>query len=68
MRSSEAGRRVLRKYLGDGLWRRGTLGLHYALMRAIGYYMVYLATWEKQQTAEDQIKAYCREHGIPHLD
>lgn len=58
----------VRKYFGDGLWRRGTLGLHYALMRAIGYYMVYLATWEKQQTAEDQIQAYCREHGVPYLD
>lgn len=46
----------------------GVTGLHYALMRAIGYYMVYLATWEMVRGRRDTIHAYCTARGIPYLN
>jgi len=58
----------LQKYFLQGGWREGLYGLHYAMARAIGYYMVYLASWERQRGAVDEIEAYCKLHGIPHLD
>jgi glycosyltransferase involved in cell wall biosynthesis len=58
----------LQKYLLQGLWRMGAVGLHYALMRAISYYMVYLATWERLRGMHDNIRDYCRAHQIPYLD
>jgi glycosyltransferase involved in cell wall biosynthesis len=58
----------LQKFLGQGFWRRGVVGLHYALMRAIGYYMVYVATWERQRGPRDDLAEYCRKRGIPYLD
>lgn len=56
------------RFLLHGYWRRGIAGLHYALMRAIGYYMVYLATWELSVGRRDAIRDYCLAHGIPYLD
>jgi hypothetical protein len=56
------------KYLGQGYWRRGVVGLHYALMRAAGYYMVYVATWERLRGPKDELVEYCRSRGIPYLD
>jgi glycosyltransferase involved in cell wall biosynthesis len=56
------------KYFMQGGWREGIYGLHYAIMRAIGYYMVYVATWERLRGECDEVKAYCDKHGIPHLD
>ncbi len=58
----------LQKYFIQGLWKMGVVGLHYALMRAIGYYMVYLATWEILHNKRDDVRAYCSGHGIPYLD
>ena len=58
----------VQKYFFQGAWRDGVYGLHYAIMRAVGYYMVYLASWERQRGAKDEIETYCNEHGIPHLD
>lgn len=58
----------LQKYLGQGFWRRGVVGLHYALMRAAGYYMVYVATWEQLRGPKDDLGEYCRRRGIPYLD
>jgi glycosyltransferase involved in cell wall biosynthesis len=58
----------VQKYLVQGFWRRGVVGLHYALMRAVGYYMVYVATWERQRGPRDDLGEYCRSRGIPYLD
>ncbi len=58
----------LQKYFLQGAWKEGVYGLHYSLMRAIGYYMVYLASWERQRGTKDEIETYCEQHDIPHLD
>jgi glycosyltransferase involved in cell wall biosynthesis len=58
----------LQKYFLEGHWRHGVTGLHFALLRAIGYYMVYLATWERQRGEHDELRQYCQDHGIPYLD
>jgi (heptosyl)LPS beta-1,4-glucosyltransferase len=56
------------KYFLQRGWREGIYGLHYAIMRAIGYYMVYVATWEALRGEYDEVKAYCQQHGVPYLD
>lgn len=56
------------KYFFQGGWREGIYGLHYAIMRAIGYYMVYVATWEALRGECDEVKRYCEAHSIPYLD
>ncbi len=54
----------LRKYLQ--FRRKGWPGFHFAVLRAIGYYMVYLRTWELQNDiGMAPILEYCRRHGIP---
>ncbi len=58
----------LQKYLWQGGWQMGVTGLHFALMRAVGYYMVYLATWEMQRGDRNDLRDYCISHGIPYLD
>ena len=56
------------KYFLQGGWKKGIYGLHYAIMRAIGYYMVYVATWERIRGELDEVREYCEQHGIPYLD
>ena len=58
----------LQRYLLQGMWRMGVVGLNYAIMRAVGYYMVCAATWERLHQSGDAVEEYCRARGIPYLD
>jgi glycosyltransferase involved in cell wall biosynthesis len=56
-----------KKYFPGGYRKRGMAGFHYAIMRAIGYYMVYVRTWEiyYKDIETSEIARYCKEHDIP---
>jgi glycosyltransferase involved in cell wall biosynthesis len=56
-----------KKFLLQRYWKRGMAGFHYALLRAIGYYMVYLRTWELYYKEIDnhELVRYCERRGIP---
>ncbi|GKS58651.1 glycosyl transferase [Nitrospira sp.] len=58
----------LKKYVFEGGWREGLFGLHYSIMRAIGYYMVAVASWERRQQRRSALRAYCLAENIPYLD
>jgi glycosyltransferase involved in cell wall biosynthesis len=56
----------LRKYC-RGYRRMGMAGFHFALLRAIGYYMVYLRTWEIEyvERGRNEMFEYCKKHNLP---
>ncbi|MDD5673065.1 MAG: glycosyltransferase family 2 protein [Chitinivibrionales bacterium] len=57
----------LQKYFRGGYWKRGMVGFQYAILRAIGYYMVYLRTWELyyKDSENSELVRYCKKHDIP---
>lgn len=56
------------RFVMHGYWKRGAAGFHYALLRAIGYYMVYLRTWELRYIdieKHSEIQRICKARNIP---
>jgi len=56
----------LHKYY-TGYRRMGMAGFHFAMLRAIGYYMVYLRTWELEyvERGRNDMFEYCKKRGLP---
>lgn len=51
----------------QGYRKLGVAGFHFALLRAIGYYMVYLRTWELEyvEGGQNEMFDYCKKRNIP---